>query len=80
MSKPVSCNDALDQLWALIDSELCDADAECVQEHIDRCKSCFPHYDFERAYRRLVALQCRQEAPVELRRRVFMLLLAEDAE
>jgi anti-sigma factor (TIGR02949 family) len=79
MTRPISCNDALDQLWALIDQELCADDAECVQEHIERCTACFPHYDFGRAYRQLVALQGRQEAPPELRRRIFMRLLEEEA-
>jgi anti-sigma factor (TIGR02949 family) len=79
MTRPITCNDALDQLWALIDQDLCADDAECVQKHIERCTACFLHYDFERAYRQLVALQSRQEAPPELRRRIFMRLLEEEA-
>ncbi|MGH7449187.1 MAG: mycothiol system anti-sigma-R factor [Longimicrobiales bacterium] len=77
MSEDISCSDALEQLWSFIDRELCTEDAARVQEHLDRCRHCYPQYDFDRAYRRLVALQCRQEAPPELRRKVFMRLLEE---
>jgi len=77
MNENISCGDALEQLWALIDNELCTEDAERVQEHLDRCKRCYPQYNFDRAYRQLVALQCREKAPAELRHRVFMKLLEE---
>jgi anti-sigma factor (TIGR02949 family) len=75
----LSCSDALEQLWALIDQELESADADRIREHIDRCRHCYPHYDFDRAYRDLLALQCRQQAPPELRRRIFMRLLQDPA-
>ena len=78
MTENISCSDALEQLWALIDQELGAADADRVQEHLDRCSRCYPQYDFDRAYRQLVALQCREKAPAELRRKVFMRLLEEE--
>jgi mycothiol system anti-sigma-R factor len=77
MTENISCSDALEQLWALIDHELCTEDAALVQEHLDRCKHCYPQYDFDRAYRELVAMQCREKAPVELRRKLFQRLLEE---
>jgi mycothiol system anti-sigma-R factor len=77
MSEHISCSDALEQLWALIDQELCTEDAARVQEHLERCARCYPQYDFQRAYRQLVASQCREKAPPELRRKVFMRLLEE---
>ncbi|HEX2165659.1 MAG TPA: mycothiol system anti-sigma-R factor [Longimicrobiales bacterium] len=79
MNEHMSCSDALDQLWALIDNELCTDDAQRVQEHLDRCRRCYPQYDFDRAYRQLVAMQCRETAPAELRRKVFMRLLEESS-
>lgn len=80
MSDPISCSDALEQLWQLIDCELCTEDAARVQEHLDRCRHCYPQYDFHRAYRQLVASHCRQDAPADLRRRIFMRLLEEGGE
>lgn len=79
MTEHISCSDALEQLWALIDHELCTADADRIKEHLDRCRHCCPQYDFDRAYRQLVAMQCRETAPPELRRKVFMRLLEEGA-
>ena len=78
--KHLSCSEALEQLWELIDDELCTADAERVREHLDRCRHCYPQYDFDRAYRALVALQCRECAPSETRRKLFMSLLSEAGE
>ncbi|HEX6309351.1 MAG TPA: mycothiol system anti-sigma-R factor [Longimicrobiales bacterium] len=75
--REISCSDALDQLWALIDSEIGPVDAERVREHLERCSHCYPQYDFDRAYRELLALQCREQAPPALRRRIFMRLLEE---
>lgn len=77
MTEDISCGDALDQLWALIDNELCTEDADRVQQHLDRCGGCYPQYDFHSAYRQLVAMQCRQKAPPELRRKLFLRLLEE---
>lgn len=77
MTDRCTCSEALEALWELIDNELCTEDAGRVREHLDRCRSCYPQYDFDRAYRQLVALQCRQTAPAELRRKVFMRLLEE---
>lgn len=79
MSDDISCSAALDQLWELIDNELCADDASRVREHIERCKRCYPQYDFDRAYRQMLAMQCRETAPPGLRRRIFMRLLEEGA-
>lgn len=77
MSHEISCRDAIAKLWDFLDEEL---DAEgCAQmrEHLERCRACFPHYDFQRAYRDFMA-SCRNDcAPPELRRRIFMRLLQE---
>jgi mycothiol system anti-sigma-R factor len=79
MSEHMSCSDALEQLWAFLDDELCAEDTARVQEHLDRCRVCYPHYDFDSAYRQLVALHCRQPAPPGVRRKIFMALLEESA-
>lgn len=79
MSDDISCSAALEQLWELIDNELCAEDSARVQEHIERCKRCYPQYDFDLAFRQMVATQCREQAPPELRRRIFMRLLEEGA-
>lgn len=74
----INCDHAMEQLWALIDRELDAADATRLREHLDTCQRCYPEYDFHRAYREFIASHCRHEAPPELRRRIFMSLLAEE--
>jgi mycothiol system anti-sigma-R factor len=72
------CREAIAQLWAYIDQELDAPTAEQVRQHLDRCSHCFPQYDFQRAFCEFVASQCSQQAPPELRRRIFMQLLEEE--
>ena len=77
-SHPMSCRHALAELWAYIDRELDAPTAEQVRAHLDRCSHCFPQYDFQRAFCQFLALHCSQQAPPELRRRIFMQLLEEE--
>jgi anti-sigma factor (TIGR02949 family) len=74
----MNCDHAMEQLWALIDQELDLTDAAALREHLDACQRCYPEYDFQRAYRAFIASRCRHAAPPDLRRRVFMSLLAEE--
>lgn len=74
----MTCRDALDQLWEYIDRELDDATADQVRVHLERCSHCFPQYDFQRAFRAFMATSCRECAPPELRRRIFLQLLGEE--
>ncbi|MEX1184142.1 MAG: mycothiol system anti-sigma-R factor [Gemmatimonadota bacterium] len=77
-SEGINCRATMDRLWALLDSELDAPTAAQVREHLDACQHCYPQYDFHRAYRDFVAGRCRHEAPPEVRRRIFMSLLAEE--
>ena len=74
----LSCRDAVERLWAFIDGELCSDDAKAVRAHLEACRQCFPHYDFQKAFCEFMRT-CRQEdAPPELRRRIFLELLAQE--
>ena len=79
MTEPrLSCRDALEQLWPYIDAELDEAAQDQVRAHLARCSHCFPHFDFQRAFREFLAAHCRHAAPPELRRKIFMQLLHEE--
>ncbi|HUF49760.1 MAG TPA: mycothiol system anti-sigma-R factor [Longimicrobiales bacterium] len=78
MSDAITCRQAVEKLWEFLDQELDDAACEQVREHLDACRACFPHYEFQRAYREFMAT-CRAGcAPPGLRRRILMSLLAEE--
>jgi mycothiol system anti-sigma-R factor len=79
MTEPrLSCRDAIEQLWAYIDQELDPGTSDQVRAHLERCQHCFPQYDFHRAFCEFLKAKCREEAPAELRRRIFMQLLKEE--
>ena len=79
MTEPrLSCREAIEQLWAYIDQELDPSTSEQMRSHIERCQHCFPQYDFHKAFCQFLAAKCREEAPAELRRKIFMELLKEE--
>jgi len=76
----IRCEDALARLWEYLDDELTrDVEAQ-IRKHLEICNRCYPQYDFQRAYfgytRRI---QDRHHAPPELRRRIFRMILEQEA-
>lgn len=79
MSEPVlSCREAVERMWAYIDGELPATEGEAVREHLAACGCCVPHYDFQKAFCQFLRGHRGSGAPAELRRRVFLRLLAEE--
>jgi len=76
----IDCSDVVAQLYEFIDGELEDAEAVAkIRAHLDLCKRCYPHYDFEKAFLRFLAEQGRACAPPELKRRIFERILEEES-
>lgn len=75
----LSCREVIEQLWAFIDGELDETQVPRVEKHLEVCASCFPHYDFQKAFHEFLRAHNTQPVPASLRRRVFMSLLAEEA-
>jgi len=73
----VPCRDAVSRLWEYLDGELAGPDADAIRQHLETCARCFPHTEFQRAYREYMAQSAHAPLPPELRRRVFEALLAE---
>jgi len=68
----VDCAAALRQLWDFLDGELTTERVRQIRAHLESCRRCHPHYDFERAF--LEALGQQREdcaCPGELKRRVM---------
>lgn len=74
----ITCREAIEQLWAYIDGELEDTDSQAVAEHLEACRGCYPHYDFQRVFREFLRQHSKKPVPPDLRRRVFVALLRED--
>lgn len=75
----IPCDRVVARLWEYVDGELEPASAAEISAHLDMCARCFPHYDFQRAYREFVRRTRRQDVPAGLRRRVFESILAEES-
>jgi anti-sigma factor (TIGR02949 family) len=74
-SEMLSCEEALRVVQEFLDGELDITEAAGVKSHFEACVRCYPHLDFETAYRQAVCRAVRGEtAPPELRARVAALI------
>lgn len=76
----IRCEEALARLWEFLDGELPPDDETAVQKHLAICSRCYPQYDFQRAYFEFTRrIREREHAPAELRRRLFGMILEQEA-
>jgi anti-sigma factor (TIGR02949 family) len=73
----IPCNVAMKRLWAFLDGELDTISEAEVRKHLESCGRCYPRYDFQRAYFKLMQRLGDAAEPSELRSRIFKSLLAE---
>lgn len=76
--KGVTCRDAVERLWEYVDGELPASEAENVRRHLEACRSCHPHVDFQKAFCAFLRSVDRTTAPPGLRRSIFLRLLEEE--
>lgn len=77
-AQPLTCREAVERLWSYIDGELPASESDAVSRHLEICSRCYPHYDFQKAFREFLASRAQEQVPPALRRRIFLRLLAED--
>ena len=65
------CADALDSIYAYLDSELGVAAAVRVRAHLHECSPCLDEYDIEQVIKAVVRRSCAETAPAELRIRIM---------
>ena len=74
----MNCGDALDHLYEFLDRELTPDVERQVREHLEACRPCVRHYDFEQAFLQFLQARCRARcAPPELKRRILRELFGE---
>jgi len=69
------CDEALDRLFAFLDSELVPSDAEQVRAHLADCRPCLEEFDVEAVVKKVVRRSCQEAAPAELRVRIHEQLM-----
>jgi mycothiol system anti-sigma-R factor len=75
----IDCGGVMAQLYEYLDGELDDpATMEKIRVHLEKCRRCYPRYNFEKAFLHFVSDQGHASAPPELRRKIFQTLLEEE--
>jgi mycothiol system anti-sigma-R factor len=66
----MDCDDAIHRVYHYLDGELTVWKRRAISRHLDDCPPCAEGFTFEVEIRRVVAMRCQDEAPVDLRRRI----------
>lgn len=75
---PTGCEEALSKLYDFLDGELPGATQEEIAGHLERCRCCWPYFNFERLFLdRLAAAGETPEPCPELAERIRGVLDAE---
>ena len=78
MGEPIDCKEAEARLQDYLKRELTPELAGEVRDHLERCRGCFGHAQFEENLLHLMEARARRETcPGDLRDRICALLRAE---
>ncbi|MCL7971587.1 MAG: zf-HC2 domain-containing protein [marine benthic group bacterium] len=48
--KELNCEESLARVYEYLDGELDVVDHDAVRRHLQKCRKCYPHFDFERLF------------------------------
>lgn len=57
----MTCQEAVDKLYEYLDREVDKITAERFQTHLDLCRRCCDHFEFEKKMKELIQKGCFQE-------------------
>ena len=66
----MDCDEAIVRIYQYLDGELTVWRRRAISRHLDECPPCAHGFDFEIELRQVVASKCRDEVPLELKRRI----------
>jgi len=68
----MTCQEAVDRLYEYLDSEVDGMTAVQIEKHLDLCRLCCDHFEFEKKMKELVQNSCFQEkAPNFLKNKIL---------
>lgn len=68
----MTCEEAVKKLYDYLDKELDKAASEQLDRHLDICRACCDHFEFERKMKSLIQNSCfQQKAPLVLKSRIM---------
>ena len=74
----LNCEESLARVYEYLDGELDPAEHDAVGRHLEKCRKCYPHFDFERLFLDYVhELGAGEEKRPGLEDRVRRMLAAE---
>jgi anti-sigma factor (TIGR02949 family) len=68
--RPIDCEEALRRLFEYLDAELNGEPQREIEQHLERCRSCFSRAEFEKRLKTHTAELGREPVPSELEVRV----------
>lgn len=78
-TEEISCREAAERVYEYLDGELAEEEAEEVRCHVEKCKECYPMYNWERMFLDFVHSRAAREEPnPELRESIENLLEREE--
>jgi mycothiol system anti-sigma-R factor len=73
-TRTIDCEEALHRLLDYLDAELRGESLYELEQHLDRCRSCFSRFEFERRLKAHVAELGSEPVPAELHDRIRRVL------
>ena len=70
----IDCEEALRRLFEYLDAELHGEPQQEIEQHLERCRSCFSRVEFEKRLKAYTAELGREPVPSELEGRVRKVL------
>ncbi|MEE9555173.1 MAG: mycothiol system anti-sigma-R factor [candidate division Zixibacteria bacterium] len=68
----MTCQEAVDRLNEYLDRELDNLTSDQIDKHLDLCRLCCDHFEFEKKMKSLVQKSCiKEKAPAFLRDRIL---------
>jgi len=74
----MNCREALERVYEFLDQDLTPEVEREVRVHLQACKPCGQHFDFEQTFLKFLQARCRtRSAPPDLKRRILNDLFGE---
>ena len=73
-TRTIDCEEALHRLLEFLDAELHGESRQEFEQHLERCRSCFSRFEFEKRLKAHIAELGSEPVPAELHHRILKVL------
>ena len=73
-TRTIDCEEALHRLLDFVDAELHGESLHELEQHLERCRSCFSRFEFEKRLKAHIAELGSEPVPAELHHRIRKVL------